>query len=442
MNKLLTWSAALALTSLFSYSATAQSIGVGTTTPDASAALDITSTTGGLALPRMTTAQRQAIANPVSGLLVYQTDGEFGLYHTYNGAWYNLMNNQQPNSYGFLTSSAANGGAVSPFSGAGTQNSVISDPSGTATTATYTSTNLQMAMDRDGNLYMGVRRFVMKISPTGASSIFAGTSSLALGYADGPATAGARFGDFLPALTLDRDQNVYVFDAVNRVIRKITQAGVVSTVAGTVGVDGSTNGTGVGNATFKQFTQGLAFDPSGNLYAVETTTHTIRRITPGGTVSLWSGTLGTSGSAGGPLASATYNMPVGLVFDIYGTGYLTDQSNHTIRRIDVNGTVSTLAGLAGNSGLVDGTGTAARFTNPNSVAIATNGDLIVGMNHAVRRVTTGGVVSTVAGSTTSGIIYPATGTAARFNTVYGVGVNRAGWIYAFDSRNFRFVVIK
>ena len=442
MNKFLTWSAALGLTTVLTLTAAAQGVGIGTSTPHPSAALDITSTTGGLALPRLTTAQRQAIANPTLGMLVVQTDGEFGIYHAYNGAWFNLMNGQQPNNYGFLASSATNGGAVTLLSGSGSAPSPsTADPSGTATTATYASNVQQLAVDRDGNLYMSVNRFVMKITPAGVSSIFAGTTSLALGYADGPATAGAQFGDYLPALALDRDQNVYVFDGNNRVIRKITQAGVVSTVAGTVGVDGSTNGTGVGNATFKLFTLGLAFDPSGNLYALESLTHTIRRITPGGTVSLWSGTLNTSGSGDGPLSSATYNQPYALAFDIYGTGYVADRGNNTIRRIDANGTVSTLAGLAGSSGLVDGAGTTARFATPNSVTIATNGDLIVGMNHAVRRVTTSGTVSTVAGILTSGFFY-GTSTTTRFNRPYGVGVNRAGWIYLFDSLNSRLVVIK
>lgn len=153
-------------------------------------------------------------------------------------------------------------------------------------------------------------------------------------------------------------------------------------------------------------------------------------ITPvaGGTV---------NGSANGVGDAAAFNLPLGLTQDAAGTVYVADTNNHTIRRIAPDGTVTTLAGLAGATGTTDGSGAAARFSQPSSIALGPDGDLYVAemQNHLVRRVTTAGVVSTYAGST----VGYADGTAltAKFNSPRAVAVAANGDVLVADYSNAR-----
>ena len=105
----------------------------------------------------------------------------------------------------------------------------------------------------------------------------------------------------------------------------------------------------------------MAVDGSGNVYVADTNNYTIRKITPAGVVSTLAGLAGTSGSADGTGSAARFNYPHGVAVDSSGNVYVADSGNNTIRKITPAGVVSTLAGLAGSSGSADGTGSAARF---------------------------------------------------------------------------------
>ena len=144
-----------------------------------------------------------------------------------------------------------------------------------------------------------------------------------------------------------------------------------------------------------------------------------------------------AGAVDGAAATASFNQPLGLTQDALGNVYVADTGNHTIRRIAADGTVSTVAGLAGSSGATDGTGTAARFNQPAAIALGPDGDLYVAdsSNHLIRRVTTAGVVTTYAGSTAG--FADAAASAAQFNSPEGVAVAANGDVLVADRANNR-----
>ncbi len=143
------------------------------------------------------------------------------------------------------------------------------------------------------------------------------------------------------------------------------------------------------------------------------------------------------GSADGVAATASFKFPGGIVHDGAGNLFVTDTGNHTIRRIATDGTVTTIAGMAGVPGSADGTGSAARFSNPVGIALGPDGDLYVAdrENHLVRRVTVGGVVTTYAGSTQGYAEGPAA--AAKFNLPNGIAVASNGDVIVSDLANDR-----
>ena len=178
-----------------------------------------------------------------------------------------------------------------------------------------------------------------------------------VGSADGTGSA-ARFND-PDGVAVDGAGNVYVADTFNDTIRKITPAGVVTTLAGSPGQVGSADGTG--SAARFNDPEGVAVDAAGNVYVADTRNDTIRKITPAGVVTTLAGSPGQAGSADGTGSAARFDFPNGVAVDGAGNVYVADAGNDTIRKITPAGVVTTLAGTAGQSGSADGTGSAARF---------------------------------------------------------------------------------
>jgi len=236
-------------------------------------------------------------------------------------------------------------------------------------------------------------------------------------------------------LATDLSGNIYVADTENSTIRKITQDGNVSTLAGSPGIFGSTDNTG-GAARFYG-PQAVAPNSGGQLYVADSANNTIRKITPGGTVSTFAGVAGVSNSFDGNGASAQFFHPEGIATDAGGNVYIADTWNHTIRKITPGGAVTTLAGLAGNFGAADGTNSKARFNRPTGIAVdsATNIFVADSLNHTIRKITPSGSVSTIAGL--AGIWGSSDGTnnAARFYLPEGIGIAANGNLFVTDSGN-------
>jgi hypothetical protein len=236
-------------------------------------------------------------------------------------------------------------------------------------------------------------------------------------------------------VAIDAAGNLYIADTANHTIRKVTSAGEVSTLAGSPGQSGSVDDTGPA-ARFNQ-PQGVAVDSTGNVYVADTGNHTIRRVTPAGAVTTLAGLAGVSGSANGTGSTARFYQPEGVAVDSAGYVYVADTWNHTLRKVTPGGAVSTLAGAAGNFGGADGTGSLASFYEPQAVAVDSSGFLYVADtgNQTIRKVTPGGTVSTFCGLTNSYGSADGSGSNARFYGPAGVALDALNNLYVADSLN-------
>jgi len=287
-----------------------------------------------------------------------------------------------------------------------------------------------VAVDSSGNVYVAdtYNHRIRKITPKGGVSTLAGSGRGGRGFADGTGTD-AQF--FFPSnVAVDPEGNVYVADASNHRIRKITPKGGVSTIAGD-GTPGYTDGTG----TVARFNlpYDVTVDSSGNAYVTDFSNHRIRKITPMGMVTTFAGS--TEGFADGTGTEAQFYHPDGVDVDSEGNVYVADSFNNRIRKITPAGVVSTIAG-DGTPGYTDGTGTEAQFYHPAGVAVDSSGNVYVGdfINNRIRKITPAGVVSTIAGDGTPGYT-DGTGTTAQFNRPYGVAVGSSGNVYVADFSN-------
>lgn len=319
-------------------------------------------------------------------------------------------------------------------------------PSGTGTVTTLAGSTLGFAdgtgssarfntiyglvSDAAGTLYIADsdNHRIRKVTATGETTTIAGSDS---GYADGTGAA-AKFK--VPyGIALDAAGNIYTSDLLNHTIRRITPAGEVSVFAGVPQVAGYSDGK-KDTAKFN-FPRGLAFDAAGNLYIVEGTNR-IRKISPAGDVTTLAGN-GTAGFADGTGAAAQFSFPYGVAIDAANNLYVSDQNNHAIRKITAAGVVTTLAGN-GALGFADGTASAARFNTPRSLSIDATGNLYVAdaLNNAVRKVSSSGQVTTFSGTGVAAFADGATN-AARFNQPYSTTIDAAGNIYVADQLNYR-----
>ena len=283
-----------------------------------------------------------------------------------------------------------------------------------------------VAVDASGNVYVAdvTNNRIRKISSAGKVTTLAGSGTS--GNANGTGVA-AQF-NFPYDVAIDASGNVYVTDYMNDRIRKITPAGVVTTFAG--GSEGFADGTGAA----AQFNGpiGIALDASGNLFVADYWNNRIRKITSAGVVTTFAGS--TEGSDDGTGTAAKFNLPCGIAVDASGNMYVADRGNNRIRKITSSGVVTTLAGST--KGFADGTGTAAKFDSPAGIAVDASGNVYVGdeFNHRIRKITSTGVVSTFVGNGTVGFTDGA-GATVQFQNPFGVTLDASGNLYVGDTYN-------
>jgi kumamolisin len=339
----------------------------------------------------------------------------------------NALGNVTSNSATLLVGVAAAPLVVNSFAGvAGTAGST----NGTGSAALF-NTPGGIAVDTSGNIYVADtgNQTIRKVTPAGVVSLYAGTVGAA-----GSSNTGTITFNTPSNVAVDASGNVYVADAGNQLIRKITPAKLVSTLAGRAGRSGSTNSTGT-NARFYN-PQGVAVDSSGNVYVADSSNNMIRKITSAGVVTTLAGST-TSGSTDGTGTAARFNYPVDVAVDSSGNVYVADTNNNTIRKITPAGVVTTIAGTAGVAGSSDGLAASATFKSPSGIRVDSAGNLYIADsgNQTIRLLTPAGIVTTIAGTagtigSTNGV-----GSAALFNYPSNAAPDANGNVYIIDTSN-------
>jgi sugar lactone lactonase YvrE len=297
-----------------------------------------------------------------------------------------------------------------------------------------------LAIDPAGNLYVAdtFNHTIRKMTAAGEVSTFAGSPG-ASGSQNG--TGGAARFNFPSGLAFGNEGKLYVADTANHVIRTISTNAEVTTLAGAVGQPGSSDGPG--NLPRFNEPQGLATDSSGNLYVADSFNHTIRKVSPGGFVSTLAGNAAQPDPnrpfisfADGTGSAARFKYPYGVAVDSTGNIYVADRGNDAIRRITPEAVVSTVAGSR-QTGSDDGPGSVARFRHPTGAAVDKSGSLFVvdGDNNTIRQISPSGIVTTIAGLPGESGNVDGTGSDARFTGPRKLAFNAAGDLFVADTGN-------
>ncbi|MGD0499911.1 MAG: putative Ig domain-containing protein [Bryobacteraceae bacterium] len=244
-------------------------------------------------------------------------------------------------------------------------------------------------------------------------------------------------------VALDRSGNLYVADLGNNRVRKISTSGIITTVAGT-GTSGNLGDGGAAMSAQLARPEGIVLDGSGNLYIADSDNNRIRKVSPSGTITTvaGSGTASYSGD-GGQAASAGLWSPSGIAVDGSGALYIADRGNNCVRRVSPSGIITTIAGgaVGGYSG-DGGPATKARLWVPSAVTLDASGNLYIAdtENNVIRRISPSGIITTVAGSGLFSAGFSGDGgaaTSARLNYPFDVAVDGSSNLYIADNQNHR-----
>ncbi len=306
-----------------------------------------------------------------------------------------------------------------------------------------------ITLDQNGNILVvdTAAQAVLKITPEMRVTAIAGQSGL-LGHTDGPA-ASATFNEPYGLLYFS-DGSMVVTDSANSTLRDISSQRVVSTVAGTAGTTGALDGDGP-VARFN-FPMGITVDLAGVYVVADQANHVIRQVTGAGRVITLAGKAGVPGVADGTGTAAGFNSPTGITLrrdttntsiswtggtNAYGTIFISDRDSNTIRTITAKGEVGTYVGTAGQAGSTDNYRQSARFNKPTGLAFDSVGNLYIADtgNHTIRKVDPSGYVRTLAGLATVSGLMDGTGNRALFNEPEALTVDGSGNVYVSDTGN-------
>jgi len=377
----------------------------------------ITTYAGGLQPLSGTQAITQNIGSPDSVL----ADGAGGFYFTSGNRFYRVAAN------GVLTVIAGNG--TTGFSGDG----------GPAASAQLRYPR-SVAMDAAGNLFVADsgNNCIRKITPDGIISTVAGNGTAGFS-GDGALATSARLSN-PGGVTVDGAGNVFIADSENYRVRKVNPAGIISTFAGN-GLPGVSGDGGPAAFARIQYSSSVAVDAAGNLFIADPGGSRVRKVTPDGIISTFAGT-GTPGFSGdgGPAASAQLAYPRGIAVDMAGNLFIADSNTNRIRKVNSAGVISTVAGSSAGFNGDGGPAISALLFRPSGIAIDAEGNIFIAdsSNNRVRRISSAGVINTLAGNGTltfSGDGGPAT--SAQLSSPGGVAVDGGGNVFIADSSNHR-----
>lgn len=293
-------------------------------------------------------------------------------------------------------------GVISTIGGNGVYG--YSGDGGPATSAMITGP-YDIHVDRLGNVYFAdnANQRVRKISTSGIITTVAGTGTA--GYnGDGILASTARLNS-PGGVVVDSIGNIYIGDATNNRIRKINTSGIISTFAGT-GVSGSLGDGGLATAAQFYAPGKMGFDKFGNLYVADNGNRKVRKITVAGIITTVAGTgMGGSTGDGGPATSATFTYPFGISVDTTGNVYIDDYSNRRVRKVNTSGIISTYAGTGGTGFSGDGGPPASAQISPQGSTSDKYGNLFVAdlANHRIRKIIPSCVTPNPPTSTTSSL---------------------------------------
>ena len=297
-----------------------------------------------------------------------------------------------------------------------------------------------MARDESGNLYVtdSSNNRIRKVTPSGEVTTLAGGG--ASGHLDGVGTA-ATFSD-PQGIAFDGQGGLIVADQNYSLIRKVTLAGVVSTLAG----DPSNTGLadGLGPAARFDGPDGVAIDGTGNIYIADAYNHCIRKVSATGAVTTLAGT-GSAGYANGAGATAQFDRPGSVAIDHRSNLYVADVNNRRIRRIDQAGAVTTVATMVGNAWVAgDVPVNTTPAGRPAAVAVDAGDNLYIAdaVLYTITRVDPAGAVATLVGSIARRGYLDGVGTAALIGAASGMVIDAATNLYLVDSLNHNLRIVR
>jgi sugar lactone lactonase YvrE len=302
-----------------------------------------------------------------------------------------------------------------------------------------------LAFDAAGNLYIADsgNNLIRKVTTSGIITTFAGNGTHVFSGDGGQATAAGIYGP--TGVACDAAGNLYIADSYNFRVRKVTTSGIITTFAGN-GTNGFSGDGGQATDAGIFGPGGITFDASGNLYIADNDNSYIRKVNTAGIITTYAGN-GTSGYSGdgGQATDAEIDSQYGICCDATGNLYIAEFDNYYIRKVSTSGIITTVAGNGtGNYSGDGGLATAAGIYNPTFISCDVAGNLYIAdfSNQRIREVTTAGIITTVAGNGTAGYSgYGGLATAAQIYNPGGITFDAIGNMYIADNADSRIRMI-